>query len=117
MRVSNPDLNIVFTTEGLSERLSECLEVAIYRMTQELMNNVIKHARASEVKVKIIVHAARIKIKVEDNGVGFDETQVQSLNTGLGLQSIRSRVSLLYGTMNISSNPAKGTIVRITIPL
>ncbi len=116
-RIINPQLHIGFSTEGFSERLPECLEVGIYRIVQELMNNVVKHAKAEDVKVKLILHAGRIKIKVEDNGVGFDESKLTALNKGIGLQSIRNRVSLLYGTMNISSSTDKGTTIRISIPV
>ena len=104
----------LFVEENLS--LSAELEEALYHISQEALNNSIKHAFASEVTVHLNESDdEQVVLKVCDNGQGFDaETAVTS--GGLGLISIRERVSLLGGTVTFQSTPQAGTIVSVQIP-
>ncbi len=88
-------------------------ETAIYRIIQELLNNVTKHAKATEALVQINHHEDNLSITVEDNGVGFD-TRIRS--TGIGMQNIESRVSILQATLDINSTN-KGTTFTIELDL
>ncbi len=105
-------LNCVLQLYGLEKRLDTTTEVVVYRIIQELLNNVMKHAKATEVVVQLIRNDDKINITVEDNGSGFkaDET---SINKGAGLSNVRSRVSYLRGTMEVESALGKGTSVHI----
>lgn len=88
-------------------------ETAIYRIIQELLNNIIKHANASEALVQLNNHEDKLMITVEDNGQGFDP---KSLDKGIGLQNIKSRVNFLKATLDINSSK-KGTTFSIEIDL
>lgn len=86
----------------------------IYRMIQELINNIIKHAKATEALIQFNNHQNKLLITVEDNGVGFDKNLV--VNDGIGLHNIKSRVSLLNASLDIQSS-SEGTSITIEIYL
>ena len=99
---------------GLNTRLEETTEIMIYRIIQELSNNVVKHAGATRLLIQINKTEEEIFLVVEDNGIGLDpEILIQS--RGIGMKSIESRVKYLNGTMDISGG--KGTCVSVHIPL
>jgi two-component system NarL family sensor kinase len=105
-------LTVGYQSLGLDTRMENSVEIIIYRIIQELLNNVVKHAVASEVTVQIIKEDKRLNIVVEDNGKGFDTTKPEN-NKGAGLASIRSRVGYLKGQLDIHSETGKGTLVNI----
>ncbi len=109
------ELTIHFQEQSNHDRLEEKYEVAIFRLTQEAVQNAIKHADASEIDVKLVVSKTRVNVSVKDDGKGFalDETKSQSF----GLIGMRERVDMLEGTLELTSNPGKGTHVFINIPL
>jgi signal transduction histidine kinase len=109
---SSPGLSINFHTHGLDERLPEALEISLYRVILELINNVIKHARATRLTVQLVRHPAYINIVVEDDGIGLDPQPVN----GIGLNSIISRINYLKGSIDIDSKRGAGTTVLIDIP-
>jgi PAS domain S-box-containing protein len=95
-------------------RLAKYMELAIYRTVQELIVNVVKHAKATTCTVSIIFGTDKVAISVTDNGCGMP-TVLAKVN-GIGLASIRSKVELLDGSLTISSAEGKGTRVEVTIP-
>lgn len=99
---------------GLENKLDKFLETAIYRVVQELMMNVVKHAEASKITLKINANEEVIHIQVLDNGKGFVQEEV--LNKGIGLKAIRNKANLLNGCLAISSVLGKGTAVSVLIP-
>lgn len=100
--------------KGSHARTDRFMEVISYRIIQELMVNVIKHAGATHAVTKIEMARNGIHISVHDNGKGFDPSTVKA--KGIGLQSIRSKVILLSGDLDISSAENAGTTVTIYIP-
>lgn len=98
---------------GLKGRLPKDYELTLYRITQELINNVLKHAQAKHVSLQIGQRDEKIVLMIEDDGVGFD---VHSHKAGYGLNNLNSRTKLLKGTMTIDSMQGKGTSVLIEIP-
>ncbi|SEW51820.1 ATP-binding protein [Chitinophaga arvensicola] len=82
-------------------------QVTLYRIVQELVNNAIKHAGATEILVQLQQRGQRIFLVVEDDGKGFDTTQMQALK-GAGLANIQSRVEMLHGTLEVTSAPGTG---------
>jgi signal transduction histidine kinase len=92
---------------------SQLLQLSLYRIISELINNIYKHAQASNAKIVCKKEAESILLSVEDNGIGFKELDV---NPGIGLQNIRSRVSLLKGHIEIKNEKGK-TGVYIKIPV
>ena len=103
---------VKYQSFGMDERLSSSTEVIIYRIVQELVNNILKHASASEVLVQLIKEGNRLSVLVEDNGKGFD-TSILETNKGAGWSSIRSRVDYLKGRIDIHSELNKGTTVTM----
>ena len=93
------------------------MELTIFRIVQELITNVIKHANATEVSIHITNHEDSLNIMVEDNGKGFNASQVTKTNKGMGISSIDKRVEHLEGTMTIESEKHQGTTIIIDIPL
>jgi PAS domain S-box-containing protein len=109
-----------FKDDGLPKPLDEEIRILLYRDIRELLINVIKHAHATKVKVSVSRVGERIRVCVEDNGVGFD-TEVVRRNTlkkrGFGLFSIRQRLEQLGGQFEIGHEPGRGGIVMIEVPL
>jgi len=108
------ELEVDLQILGLEERLPEEMEVHIYRICQELVQNVIKHAQASKLRIQIIRHDDAINISVEDNGVGMIK---DSVPRGFGFSTIQSNVDLFKGTFTIESQPGKGCLVLIDLPV
>jgi signal transduction histidine kinase len=103
----------------LEERLPLEIEQIIYRVVQESLNNIAKHAHAPQLSVNLIDTPSSIITTVEDNGVGFDVKTTlssQEVNRGLGLLGIKERVSLVRGKVTIKSASGRGTVIRLEIP-
>lgn len=108
-------LKISCQVTGLTGRLSPLLETALFRICQELINNMARHAQASTGHLKLRKHGARITLQVRDNGKGFSYEAGKM--KGLGLKSIDSRVRLLNGSLEIGpADRQTGTLVKIKIP-
>lgn len=102
---------------GLDQRLENSLELTLFRIVQELITNIIKHAEASEVDIHFNQHDEQLNIMVEDDGKGFDPDQITKNSKGMGLSSIDKRVEHLEGKMIIESKPKAGTTIIIEIPI
>lgn len=104
--------SITYDYFGSEERLDSKMEVVIYRIIHELVNNALKHSDATEIMVQVIRETEYIALIVRDNGKGFDT----SLETkGMGLRNIRDRVASYVGRMDINSQTNKGTEINIEI--
>jgi two-component system NarL family sensor kinase len=110
-------LDIVFNADGFESRLPEEMEINLYQVLLELVNNVIKHAHAKHLTVQLIKHSKYINITVEDDGTGFDKKLQAQHRTGLGLSNIASRIEYLGGVVIIDSQPGGGTTVLIDIEM
>jgi two-component system CheB/CheR fusion protein len=107
-----------FQTSGaLVRRLSAEVEITFYRVAQEALNNVSKHAHATRVDVVLEGHADAIVLVVEDDGVGFDSAAKDRSATGIGLIGMRERAALIGGTLEVESAPGKGTTVYLRYSL
>lgn len=100
----------------LDKRLPGELETAIYRIVQEALTNVARHANAASISISVEKRGDTVRAIVEDDGVGFDASTNHGLHH-LGLLGIRERAELLNGTLTIESNPEHGTSIFIEIPL
>lgn len=110
----NGEVKFSSRINGLTPRLPSFLGLAIYRIIQELLMNIIKHARADKADIQLEADESAITIRVRDNGQGFDATPGQT--KGIGLQTMRYKVGLLSGTFDVMSEKGSGTTVAITIP-
>lgn len=109
-------LKINLETFGLQERLDQNTEAVLYRVIQESVNNVIKHARATSLDIQLSKDEEGVNVMIGDNGVGFS-IEMKDFYTGMGLKNISSRVNYLKGNVDISFDSGKGTLVAIHIPL
>ena len=106
-----------FHQVGLRERLPREVELAAYRIIQEALTNVARHAQATECNVRLTQLSDRLLVEVEDNGVGFVEDSDRPIVArGLGLVSVRERAVRLGGTFNVLSAPGEGTRVIVSLP-
>ena len=105
----------VASTTG--RRLPHPVEIALYRIVQEALNNVAKHARASRAHVELAWRESMVQCAVRDDGVGFEVTPAEKRSLGLGLIGMRERLEALGGEMVIRSVPGQGTVLTATIPL
>jgi signal transduction histidine kinase len=111
-------LRVELRCEGLEDRLLPEIESAAYRIIQEALTNVARHARATECRVLLQRLPTTILLTIEDNGVGFNPAEVRDrdVRRGLGLIGIRERASELLGTLRIDSEPGRGTRVLVELP-
>lgn len=115
-KLDTPALKVNLYTEGLEHTIDNNTEIMLYRVIQECVNNVIKHAQAFRLDISIIKDEHEILVTIEDNGKGFDHTD-KNKPEGIGLKNINSRVAYLKGIVEFDSKPGKGTVVTISIPL
>lgn len=116
-KISSADkIKIEVISFGLEKRLDNSLEITIFRITQELITNILKHAEAKNVTINLASYDKNINIIVEDDGKGFDAKKI-SLKKGMGINSINTRIQHLKGTLEIDSTIGKGTSIIINIPI
>jgi len=117
---NRPGLEVEFQAAGFKKRLPLQMETVLYRILQECLTNISKHARARKVKIFLTFSYPRIILTVKDDGVGYNP-RAQAFpaegGRGIGLLSMRERIASLKGVVTISSAPGKGTTIRVEIPL
>jgi len=109
----------VVVTASITGRLPGPVETAMYRVVQEALTNVIKHAQATRAVVHLVRQPDALVCTITDNGRGFDAgaRSVNAHNQGLGLIGMRERVASLGGTLSIDSQPGRGTTLNIAVPV
>lgn len=114
--VARTGLTIEVDTEGLGaeERLASEIETVIYRVVQEALTNVIRHASAASASVTVSGRDGQVRILVEDDGVGFDAAR-RPTRSHLGINGMHERVELVEGTLSITSTPGAGTVVLLEV--
>ena len=100
---------------GLDKRLENTLELTVFRIIQELLTNILKHAEAKKASINISLYDKNLNVIIEDDGKGFDIKKV-NLNKGMGISSIKTRVEHLKGTFEIDSTLGKGSSIIMNIP-
>ena len=110
-----------FYTNNRAIRLRQDVEIGIYRIVQESLNNIVKHAEAQKVTIQLISHTAKINLIIEDDGLGFQVERNGHMNGkkhgGMGLINIRERTEGLSGTFSIHSKPGRGTEIIVELPI
>jgi signal transduction histidine kinase len=105
------------STAFASGQLSRETEVTFYRIAQEALNNVVKHAQANRVDVLLETRDGSTTLLVEDDGVGFDTVDHELIEKGIGLMGMRERAALIGATLDIESTLGHGTTVFLRCPL
>jgi len=90
-------------------------DIILYRMIQEIINNIIKHAQASEISIHIDSKPEMTTVSVADNGIGFDTSLLKETRPGIGLQNISNRAKTINGTVDLKSAPGNGTVITLHI--
>jgi signal transduction histidine kinase len=108
-------LQVSLNTFGLQDRLESNIEMVLYRVIQETVNNVIKHSGANKLDIQLSKDDDGITVTIEDNGTGFDVNDKEKFD-GIGLKNIASRVGFLKGTVEFDSSPGRGTVVSVWVP-
>lgn len=116
-KTNSPKLHLDLKMQGLQNDLDQNIQVVMYRIIQECINNTIKHAKATKVEIVVAQQNNIIEAIFKDNGVGFDPLNKNSKKNGLGLDNIKSRIDILKGKLIIKSAVGKGTAIIIKIPV
>lgn len=109
-------VHVAFRHAALPE-LSHDLRTTVFRIIQEALTNVARHAQAKEVRVQLAVEGNALRVEITDEGVGFDLTEVELQNHTVGLSGMRERAALQGGTLEIDTADGSGTCVRARLPL
>lgn len=113
-------VDVTFKVKGTSRRLGLQTETTVFRVVQEAVNNIIRHARATDVGIDLYFKKNSVKVSIEDNGTGFDLEKATSSKGGMrgfGLMGMRERVELARGTFSLTTQPGQGTRIIFEIPL
>jgi signal transduction histidine kinase len=113
-KLTDAGINYLVNIKGLKQRITDVMEVAVYRILQELLNNIIKHSKANMVKLDLEKNNINILIKLTDNGIGINKKRI---NNGFGINYINNRVHLLKGKIILKSNLKSGSQFYIELPL
>lgn len=106
-------LQVKFDHVDLEPRYNPLVEMNLYRIAQELMNNIHKHSKCTRVFVSLMDHGDTLNLTVEDDGGGFDKNQDAN---GIGLKNVSSRVALMGGQIDVESAIGSGTLINIEVP-
>lgn len=113
-------LEVRLELDAVNQKLPPSMETVLFRITQEALNNVVKHSGAASATVRLSLHDSAVVLEVEDDGVGFDVERVlgpEGPRHSLGLHSMRERASLSGGFLTVLSSPGCGTRIRVELPL
>jgi len=91
-------------------------DLILFRILQEILNNIMKHSKATEININLEYRDTTLQLTVADNGIGFDLDNPPADQNGMGLQNIRKRAGIIGGNVSISSSPGAGAIITVTTP-
>ncbi len=115
LNLENAPVHYQFEHSGFSERIGSHIELVLFRVLQELVSNVIKHSKASQLTVQLVKLKTHVVMNVSDNGIGFDVDRKEK--NGIGLLNIASRIDAIKGNLHYDSDSGKGTTVTIRTPI
>lgn len=113
---ASTQLSFSFDHQLSENTISREKEIHIYRLLQEVLNNAIKHANATQIDIKIYEDKKQYCLDISDNGGGFDQQEAIGLKKGLGLQNILRRTEILKGKVYLETAPGKGTSYHFRLP-
>jgi signal transduction histidine kinase len=109
-------IEVVFKHENIPRVIPKDVSLSLYRIIQEGLMNISKHACAEHISVSLKGIDHDVLLSVQDDGIGFDWAEVKE-NPGLGFSSMRERARLIHGELSIQSQPEKGTVITLRVPL
>lgn len=118
--VRRKEVKVHFQAVGFKKRLDVQTEIVLYRILQECLNNISKHAQAKHVNIMLTYSYPKVIFIIKDDGVGYEQAEDGLprgiLKEGIGLLSMRERVASLRGTIDMNSAPGQGTVIRVELP-
>jgi signal transduction histidine kinase len=108
-------LPVIFEADTPLIQFPDIYNITLYRVLQEALTNIVKHAQASQVWVDLSVEEDSVNLTIQDNGIGFSEEKPRS--NGIGLTGLHERITIAGGLLNINSTPKHGTILSAQFPL
>jgi len=115
--IAQVDVQVDVRVDGIDRRLPEHVMIALYRIAQEALQNVVKHARATQAEVELSCDASSARLRVTDDGQGFDVAVRPGGDSPYGLRSMAERAELIGGRLTVTSRPGIGTTVTATVPV
>jgi signal transduction histidine kinase len=106
-----------FTQRGTARTLSTEVQDELFRIAQEAMTNVRKHAHAKSARINLESKLNRVILTVEDNGIGMSKNNPHTIKRGYGLASMRERAQHIGGRLEIDTHPGRGTKICVSVPL
>ncbi|HEX7621587.1 MAG TPA: sensor histidine kinase [Anaerolineales bacterium] len=110
-------LDVAIDIQGKARRLDSVIETVLFRVAQEALHNIVRHAQVGRARILLVYQSQEITLKVEDSGAGFNPVQPFAPPRGWGLAGMRERIESVGGQLNIESEPGKGTIVEVAVPV
>jgi two-component system NarL family sensor kinase len=110
-------LQVELKIEGQRQRLDPLVETVLFRVAQEALTNVIRHAQCEQARLELEFEAQQVILKVRDKGVGIDMEFAQAPERGWGLEGMRERVESVGGQLQITSPESGGTVVEVVVPV
>jgi signal transduction histidine kinase len=114
---SRSGVKALFVHQPIDHTLDKTAATALYRVVQECLSNIARHAKATRVEVEVTVEDERVAVMVCDDGMGFDQMAINRAASGLGLLNMRERLLAVQGSCEVESTPGKGTTVSMYVPL
>jgi signal transduction histidine kinase len=114
------NIRLIQQIDVQEHEVPEEYKIVFYRVMQEAVNNAAKHSRADTIYIRLRKGAAHFELEVEDNGTGFDLSEIfnrQDRLSGFGLKSMQERAEMCGGILNVHTQPGEGTIVKVTLPV
>lgn len=115
-KINSNSLQVNLQVDGLLQNIDSDIQIVVYRIIQEAINNVIKHARANALDIELNMNGNKLKGTIKDNGIGFNTNQIGKMR-GIGLDNIATRIKFLKGAYTLESEQGKGTKLLFEIPL
>lgn len=109
-------LKIVFDKKDIINQLAPDRSIILFRMTQEILNNAVKHSEAKKIEITVTTSEKSLILEISDDGIGFNVAEKKK-SGGSGLLNLYSRANLIQASLNIQSTPGSGTIISIALPL
>ncbi len=109
-------IDIDFINNHHEQRLPATTELNLFRITQEALNNSLKHAAPTQITVQLMNYEDVVILTIEDDGKGFDKSLANDINSSFGLNSMRNRASAMGGSIHLESNPNRGTLITVEVP-
>jgi two-component system sensor histidine kinase UhpB len=110
-------LDVVIDIHGKARRLDTVVETVLFRVAQEALHNIVRHAQVRQARILLVYQSQEVTLKVEDSGAGFNPVESFAPPRGWGLAGMRERVESIGGQLSIESEPGKGTIVEVAVPV